>query len=368
MMIRFSAKNRGLLLLGTIVFLGALSLFWPTEQDTDFKESADGESRQVQVESEQSAIQLTSRDVELSDTDRQQSQTVESPRTRLESPPGFRRSLPESLEMPEPVILAESSYERKWEDVINSMGLENEPIVRAIITEWEQFNFEIYRAWRDGDITPFEMLGNRFSIGDLQERLAPYLTPDQLVDIGVVDEAYRDYVREERNIEDARRDAQGYNHPLLTALNSANIDSVQALVNSGADVNFATTDGDRTPLGVAIRQSKPDMVELLIDAGANVDWANSRGYTHLMRAARNGDLDMVRLLISHNADLEITISPDFPDTVLWIAATNNKPEIVRELLRAGADASGGAGESALRSAQRNGYTEIERMLRDAGAR
>ena len=110
------------------------------------------------------------------------------------------------------------------------------------------------------------------------------------------------------------------------------------------------------------------MVELLIDAGANVDWADSLGYTHLMNAASDGNLDIVRLLISHNADLEIIISPDLPDTVLTVAAMNNETEIVSELLRAGADASGEAGESALRLARRNGNLEVIRMLEDAGAR
>ena len=368
-MIHFSVKNRGLLLLGTVAFLGALSLFWPTEQDSDFRESADGEFRQVQVESEQSATQLTSREVEPSGTERQQSQTVESPGTRLGPPPGYRTGWSDFLrQAPEPVLLAESSYKRKWEEFINNMGLENEPVVRAIITEWEQFNAEIYYAMTNGDITPFEMLNNFLSIEDLQERLAPYLTSEQLVDIDVIDEAYEDYMREKRNIEDARRDAQGYNHRLLTASNSANIDSVQALVSSGADVNFVTTDGDRTPLSNAIRQSRPEIAELLIDAGANVNWADSAGYTHLMDAARDGNLDMVRLLISHNADLEITVSPDFPDTVLWIATSSNEPEIVSELLRAGADASGEAGESALRLARLKGNIEIVRMLEDAGAR
>ncbi len=367
-MIRFSEKNQGLLLLGTIAFLGALSLFWPTEQDLDFEESTSGESRQLQVESEQSAIQLTSREVELSDTDRQQSQTVESPTTRLEPPSGFRTGLPEFRQPPEPVSIAETAYESKWEEFINSMGLENEPIVRAIIMEWEQFNQEIYRAWRDGDITRLEMAENRLSIEDLQERLAPYLTSNQLVDIGINNEIFGEYVLERYNSLSARRDAQGYNHPLLTALISESIDSVQALIDSGADVNFTTTDGDTTPLGDAIRQSRPDMVKLLIDAGANVDWADSLGYTHLMNAASDGNLDIVRLLISHNADLEIIISPDLPDSVLTVAAMNNETEIVSELLRAGADASGAAGESALRLARRNGNLEVVRMLENAGAR
>ncbi len=367
-MIRFSAKNLGFLLLGTVAFLGGLSLFWPTEQDSGFRESADGESRQVQVESEQSATQLTSREVELSDTNRQQSQTVESSTARLEPPPGFRTRLPEFRQTPEPVLLAEVGYERKWEEFINSLGLENEPIVRAIITEWEQFNSELVRAMDDGDITPSEMLRNKLAIEDLQERLAPYLTSDQLVDIGVNHEAYGDYRSEARNIESARRDAQGYNHPLFAAVNSESIDNVQALIDSGADVNHVTTDGLQTPLGDAILQSRPDMVELMIDAGANVDWANDLGYTHLMMAVSDGNLDMVRLLISHNADLEISSTPDRPTTVLTITAMNNETEIVSELLRAGADASGEAGESALRWARRNANLEVVRMLEDAGAR
>ena len=372
-MSRLITENRGLLLLGAFASLGALSLFWPAEQDSAFEEVAVGESQREWVGSALSVPQATFREIAgeqvvAPPSDRPRRRTIESIADRVESSLEFRPWLSDPRQKPEPAALAETRYELKWEEFIESIGLENEPIIRAVIAEWEQFNTEIYRAWSEGQITQLEMADNRLSIEDLQARLAPYLTSDQLVDIGINNEAYGDYLRETREIEEARRDSLGYNYPLLRALHSEGVETIHALVDSGADVNHVTADGVRTPLGDAILLSKPDMVALLINAGANVDWANNLGYTHLMNAVGDGKLDMVQLLISRGADLEITASPDRPNTVLTIAALDNETEIVRELLRVGADATGEAGESAMRWARRNGNAEIERMLRDAGAK
>lgn len=372
-MSRFITGNRGFLLLGAFASLGAFSLFWPAEQDSAFEEVAVGESQLERVGSALSVPQATFREtagkqVVSSPSDRPQRRTIESIADRVESSLEFRPWLSDPRQIPEPAALADTRYELKWEEFIESMGLENEQIIRTVITEWEQFNTEMYRAWSEGQITQLEMVDNRLSIEDLQARLAPYLTSDQLVDIGINNEAYGDYLRETYEIEDARRDSSGYNYPLLRALNSAGIDTVRELVDSGADVNHVTADGILTPLGDAILLSKPDMAALLIDAGANVDWANHLGYTHLMHAVGDGQLDIVQLLISGGADLEISTSPDRPTTVLTIAALDNKTEMVRELLRAGADATGEAGESAMRWARRNGNAEIVRMLQDSGAK
>ena len=81
-----------------------------------------------------------------------------------------------------------------WEEFIGDMNLSDEPAVRAIITEWHQFNLELIFAQQEGHITIYELAQSILSVDDLQARLAPYLTASQLIDIEANFEAFMEYV------------------------------------------------------------------------------------------------------------------------------------------------------------------------------
>ncbi|EEB98520.1 hypothetical protein MPER_01955, partial [Moniliophthora perniciosa FA553] len=83
-----------------------------------------------------------------------------------------------------------------------------------------------------------------------------------------------------------------------------------------------------TPLGMAAWLNSPGAVTLLLDASSgsvDVDGMDSHGATPLMYAARDGNLEIVRILIQHGA------RPDFRDknhrTSLQYAASH--PQILR---------------------------------------
>ncbi|ESK95850.1 hypothetical protein Moror_12348 [Moniliophthora roreri MCA 2997] len=83
-----------------------------------------------------------------------------------------------------------------------------------------------------------------------------------------------------------------------------------------------------TPLGMAAWLNSPEAVSLLLDASSgsvDVDGMDSHGATPLMYAARDGNLEIVRILIQHGA------RPDFRDknhrTSLQYAASH--PQILR---------------------------------------
>jgi ankyrin repeat protein len=68
-----------------------------------------------------------------------------------------------------------------------------------------------------------------------------------------------------------------------------------------------------------------------------MDW---EGATALHQAARNGHLELVRLLISHGAEIERRDHSSVgPKTTLHVAAYNEHVAIVKELLQNGADVS-----------------------------
>lgn len=75
-----------------------------------------------------------------------------------------------------------------------------------------------------------------------------------------------------------------------------------------------------------------------INVNACPNWDSWEGETALHRAAEYGHLELVRLLISHGAEIERRDhSPVGPKTALHIAAHNGHVPIVEELLQNGAD-------------------------------
>ncbi len=100
---------------------------------------------------------------------------------------------------------------------------------------------------------------------------------------------------------------------LIFALYEGCVEILDILLKHGADVNIGYKNG-RTPLWQAaafrdVNLSKSDserrsaaMVQLLLDAGAFVNTADRDGVTPIMKAAENGYVSVVRLLLSQGAD------------------------------------------------------------------
>jgi ankyrin repeat protein len=81
-------------------------------------------------------------------------------------------------------------------------------------------------------------------------------------------------------------------------------DMVRFLLAQGIDANDIARDG-RTPLHAAVWADNKPAAILLLEAGANVNARqDSYGYTPLMIAARQGDEEMVRILLNRQPDVE----------------------------------------------------------------
>jgi ankyrin repeat protein len=80
---------------------------------------------------------------------------------------------------------------------------------------------------------------------------------------------------------------------------------VQVLLECGVDVNTKNAYG-HTPLDFALSRVQPNEVALLsIAQGADPNTRNMKGFTPLHRAAENGWIEIVRLLIEHGANIEV---------------------------------------------------------------
>jgi len=73
------------------------------------------------------------------------------------------------------------------------------------------------------------------------------------------------------------------------------------------------------------------IVKLLLEKGAKVDERDSDGTTALWEASDDGYLEIVRLLLKYGADVDIKRTAD-GTTALWIASQNGLEEVVKALL------------------------------------
>jgi len=91
--------------------------------------------------------------------------------------------------------------------------------------------------------------------------------------------------------------------PLIRAIQSGHVDSVNALLARNADANFKGAQ-DLTPLHYAALQSE-EIVALLLSYGASPHNVSKKQSSPLHLAAGKGNLAAVRLLLTHNADAMI---------------------------------------------------------------
>jgi ankyrin repeat protein len=199
--------------------------------------------------------------------------------------------------------------------------------------------------------------------------------------------------------------------PLLTATNNRQYKLAAWLVENGANVNLANK-GGWTPLYLATDNRnieggdfpvpKPDMdhldfIRVLLDYGANpnlrakddtltrtiftMQWFFESGATPFVRAAQSGDIELLRLLLSHGADPKL--ATDFGDTALAAAAgigwvegvtyehsVKSNVDAVKMLLDLGLDPNSANrdGRTPLMGAALKGRNDVVQLLVDRGAK
>jgi len=207
-------------------------------------------------------------------------------------------------------------------------------------------------------------------------------------------------------------DADG-NNPLLIAILNNHDELAQMLIERGADVNAVNKDG-RSPLFTAVdahdvdwsdrplvketdKVSSMDVIKSLLDHKANVnvqltavsiikkaaqdsaDRTLGVGATSFMRAARSGDVEVMKLLLDHGADPKLANKDGV--TALSVAAgmgytdsnRGTEPQAldaVKLCVSLGLDVNAGTdkGETPLHGASRRGANTIIQYLADNGAK
>jgi ankyrin repeat protein len=123
--------------------------------------------------------------------------------------------------------------------------------------------------------------------------------------------------------------------PLLRACETAGPAVVEALLNAGADVNSALPEGE-TALMVAARTGKAEVVKILVARGARVDAKEGwHGQTALMWAAAEDHAAVIKTLVELGADFKARTAGGF--TPLLFAVREGQLNATRALLDLGAN-------------------------------
>ena len=138
---------------------------------------------------------------------------------------------------------------------------------------------------------------------------------------------------------------------LQYAINWPDLALVKLLLDKGANINLADS-GGTTALIEACDSDGPvyqAIIKLLIDRGANIHANKDQA---ILRAVKYSSAEVVRLLLSKGAPVNVRDKDLYGNTVLIEAASGSSVETVRMLLAAGADlkATNDEGENALMKA------------------
>jgi len=140
--------------------------------------------------------------------------------------------------------------------------------------------------------------------------------------------------------------------PLLYASREGDLEAVKLLVTAGAKINATTGVGD-TSLMLAARNDHTDVALYLLDKGADPNVAEA-GHVALHLAVARKNLDLVKALIAHKANLNVRLTKGEPDpdgnlrfnqlpeylkgaTPFLLAVGLNQIDMMRVLVPAGAD-------------------------------
>ena len=111
-----------------------------------------------------------------------------------------------------------------------------------------------------------------------------------------------------------------------------------------------------------------EIAALLLERGMNPNHRNWHHFTLLHHMAAEGEMEKARLLLDHGADIN-ALDEEYRSTPLGCAARRGQKEIVELLLERGADPNlaGAPWATPVAWARKKGHSEIEALLRQAGA-
>ena len=146
--------------------------------------------------------------------------------------------------------------------------------------------------------------------------------------------AVKFFIENNANVEIAAFDRKT---PLIIAVGNSYLETAKILIENGANIN--NTNGDSwadTPLMTASRLGLDNVVRILLSRNADINAVDMNGNTALHTAALNSQLSVIKLLLEKNPNLDI--QNKVGNTALHLAVISGNIDIVGELVLKGANA------------------------------
>lgn len=170
-----------------------------------------------------------------------------------------------------------------------------------------------------------------------------------------------------RNNDINRKSWDGYSSLAYAAM-IGDINGLKMLITSGIDLNTPNTNTTQNPLLRAAINGQLEALKILLAAKADISIRNKKGGTLLMSAIHNRRKEVVKILLAAKADISAVDNNGF--SALHYAAQDGHLDIVKILLDAKADVSTRSelgGYTPLMSAAQNGHHEVVKALIKANA-
>ena len=170
--------------------------------------------------------------------------------------------------------------------------------------------------------------------------------------------------------------------PLMTAARVGDAGVVRRLLEAGADPTVAEAVRGQTALMWAVAENHTPAAAVLLEVGGGATTRSANGFTPLLFAAQQGNVEVARLLLAAGADVEEAapegIAGDTNARVLFregseasallVAIDSGQADVARFLLERGADPNhDGAGRTPLHSAVQQELPAVVAALIAAGA-
>lgn len=156
---------------------------------------------------------------------------------------------------------------------------------------------------------------------------------------------------------------------LIDAVKAGDAGKVGAALQAGANPGVVG-EGGMTALMMAAADGQLEVVKALVASGADIHAKDDRGFTALMCACYNPELDrgfpaVVKALIDAGADIETQIF--YGVRPLMLAAGGGEAGVVEVLLKAGAEpkARNEGGRTALMMVKEKHYVDVINLLHEA---
>jgi ankyrin repeat protein len=164
--------------------------------------------------------------------------------------------------------------------------------------------------------------------------------------------------------------AAAVNRDLFTAVRHDDLTAAQQALAAGASIE-AEDDTNHLrfhPLQIAILRNNAEMAATLIEMGADPFIVDRNGDTLLFHAVTAGSTNMVKLLLEQGLEVNVVTS-EFTSGPLSVAARDGSVEIGKLLIEYGADVEmpDQNGDPAFNSAAYFGQLDFMKMLMEAGA-